>query len=258
MMRNWRLTGLEFAALWGAMRESGALPGPFILTCRIPLYRDYLEAKRIALAEVRARLGGSIEEVLDIVAKPDIRIVANGVDLIADGARTRLHAARRGSNAYLLEQASREPGEDGGEFVVWEHGVTELGAAVVSRIPAAGAGRLRNVDLSTHIEAGMDQEYGRYLTREPVEDPAWYSSEKFLRTPVTNIGTIFIGQGVSRFGSGHAARRVLEWRDLHDDGRYVIARHGNPVAFGVDTSGFTARVDGELVEVVRAIKDERR
>ncbi|MEV6323788.1 ESX secretion-associated protein EspG [Nocardia sp. NPDC051787] len=257
-MRSWHLTGLEFAALWEDMRESGQLPRPFIFTCRIPVYRDYLEAKRAAGAAVRDRLGGEFEEVLDVVARPDIRIVVNGVNLAADGAKTRVHAARRGSDGYLLEQVWGEPGEHGGEFIVREYGVVELGAAVVERIPDAEPGRLGAIDLSGRVDEGMDHEYGQSLVSEPTEDQARYRAEQFLRAPVTTIGTIFVGQGVSRFGPRHAARRVLEWRDLRDDGRYVIAGQGHPMAFGVDARGLTARIDSELAEVVRAIKDERR
>ncbi|WP_328394857.1 ESX secretion-associated protein EspG [Nocardia sp. NBC_00416] len=257
-MRSWSLTGLEFAALWEGMRESGALPAPFVLTCRIPLYRDYCAAKRAAGTAVRSRLGSDIEDVLDVVAKPDIRIVANAMNLVTGGVRTRLNAARRGGHAYLVEQVRGEPGAHGGEFVFREYGVVELGAAVASCFSDAEPGRLRCVDLSTHVDTDMDQEYGRYLTREPAEDPAWRRTEEFLRTPVVDIGAMLIAQGVSRFGPRQTARRVLEWRDLHDDGRYVISGQGNPVAYGVDTAGFAARIDNELTEVVRAIRDERR
>ncbi|WP_327101031.1 ESX secretion-associated protein EspG [Nocardia vinacea] len=257
-MRSWRLTGLELVALWEDMRESGVLPEPFGFTCRIPLYRDYLKAKKAARVAVRRRLGDGFEDVLDVVAKPDIRIVARGVDLTEEEAQIRLQAARRGSDAYLVGQVWGEAGEHGGEFIVEQHPVLELGTAVAARIPDAVAGELGSVDLISHTATELDQEFGQSLTREPAEDPGWYRAERFLRSPVTGIGTISVGQGVSRFGPQHAARCTLEWRDLHNDGRYVITDRDHPMAFGVDVNGLTARVDALIADVVRAIKDERR
>ncbi|WP_245548317.1 ESX secretion-associated protein EspG [Nocardia pneumoniae] len=257
-MRRWRLTGLEFVALWEDMRESGVLPSPFGFTCRIPLYRDYLEAKKAAGVAVRRRLGDGFEDVLDVVAKPDIRIVTKGVDLTEEGAQIRLQAARRGSDAYLLEQLWGEPGEHGGEFIVEQHPVLELGTAVAARIPDAAAGELGSVDLISHTATELDQEYGRSLTREPAEDPGWHRAERFLRSSVTGIGIISVEQGISRFGPQYAAKRALQWRDLDDDGRYVITDRDDPMAFGVDANGLTARIDALIADVVRAIKDGRR
>lgn len=258
-MLSWRLTGLELAALREDMRESG-LPQPFGLTCRIPLYSDYLRAKKAARDNVRARLGGGFEEVLDVIAKPDIRIVVNGVDAAAEETRSRvrLHAARRADRAYLLRQQTDEPDTAGGIFTVDECGVLELGAAVVDRLPDGPAGTRGTIDLSSHGAVDTDYEYGQSMVRESAEDPSWWNAERFLRMPVTGIGYIAVGQGVSRFGPRHAVEQVLQWRDVEDDGRYVLVDGSHPMAVGVARQGLTDRINSVIADVVRVIKDERR
>lgn len=81
-------------------------------------------------------------------------------------------------------------------------------------------------------------------------------AEKFLRSPVTCAGAIFVGQGTSRFDRRRADRRMLEWRDISGDGRYLIIGSAPPMAQGVDAKRLTARIDTEIAGVARAVKDE--
>lgn len=255
--QTWMLSGLEFVGLWGSGRGH-RLPEPFYFTCRIPLWADYLSAKDAARNEVRARLGGAFDEVLDIVAKPDIQIVATA-RYPSGTSSIRLRAARRGSRAFLLQQMPREEWEESARFRFDELSVLDLSAEIVRRLPSAPAGRLGRVDLSVYRDDQLDHEYGRSVAREPQEDPEWSRAEHFLKSPVELFGSMVISQGMSRFGPRQRAQAVgIGWRDLADDGRYVLADKDMSTAVGADAVRFATAIDGGTATLVQAIKDERR
>lgn len=255
--QTWMLTGLEFVGLWGGGRGH-RLPEPFYFTCGIPLWADYVSAKENARSDVRARLGGGFDEVLDIVARPDIRIVATA-RYPSGTPSIRLRAARRGSRAFLLQQLPKEEWEESARFRCDELSVLDLSAEIVARLPAVPGGRLGNIDLSTYTDDELDYEYGRSVARERRDDSEQLRAEHFLGSPAEHAGWVRISQGVSRFGPRNRVQPVgFAWRDLADDGRYVIADNKVPVAVAANAQRFSAILDGGTAAVVEAIKDERR
>ncbi|WP_329412276.1 ESX secretion-associated protein EspG [Nocardia vinacea] len=260
MNRFWDFTDLEFVVLWEEMREAG-LPEPFVFTSRTRFYDEAQRAKQETRERLRATLDSSFDEVLPIVAQPDIRIVVRSWDPAdpkdPDGW-IRLHAARRDHRAYLLSQRPGETVEHSGGFSVAECGVLEMAETVVAALPAAEAGRRSAVVFPTDVhDDGVDHEYGNSWVREPGHDPVLSRAQEFLRAPVTRLGLVQIEQGRSRFGPQGIVRRALLLRDLADDGRYLLTPGNPPQAMGAGAQRITEALNTEIAIIVRAIKDER-
>ncbi|WP_406274004.1 ESX secretion-associated protein EspG [Nocardia sp. NBC_00881] len=254
--RSWRFTGLEFVVLWEDAGGQGP-PAPFTVTNRLWQNHYLAREKREAREAVRARLGSCFEDVLDAVSVPDIRIVVQGWNPAEyDNPRSwiRMLGACSGKRVYLLEQLSGETASLSCGFAITEYGVREFGAVVAARLPEAQRGKHGNIDLSAHAYCDTDQGSRRSRVFASTGKIAWLQAERFLRSPVTCAGAIVVGQGISRFDRCRAHRRMLEWRDIFGDGRYVIAGSAPPIAQGVDEKRLTARIDTEIAGVARALK----
>ncbi|MFI5719071.1 ESX secretion-associated protein EspG [Nocardia sp. NPDC051750] len=257
--RRWFLTGLEFASLWDDMRESG-LPESFVRTCRIADYRQYLRAKRAARYEAVERMGHGFDEFLDVLAKPDIRIIVTGTCVSTRNPSIRLQVVRRGADAYSVEQILTDESTRGGEFYVETHHILDIGDFIAGRLPAeVPRGRLGSIDLSSQLAISMEYDYRESPTREPVYDEFSSQAGRFLRSSVDWVGSIRIVQGLAKYGSGHRAEYVVPWRDLCGDGRYVITYHnGMLTAKGVGSVQLVDVINTGTAAVVGAIREERR
>lgn len=101
------------------------------------------------------------------------------------------------------------------------------------------------------VAAGAPQLWDSY------DEPEDAAGRRLLEVVPQRVGSVEVAQGVSRFGPRGRTKRSLRWRDLGDDGRYVI-RDGTPrTAVGVDRRGLIEAINAEIITVVRAIKDER-
>ncbi|WP_327115702.1 ESX secretion-associated protein EspG [Nocardia sp. NBC_01730] len=161
--RSWHFTGLEFLVLWEDAGAQGP-PAPFTVTNRIRQNCDLARAKREARKAVRAQLGGCFEDVLDVVAVPDIRITVQGWDPgECDNPRSwiRMLGACNGKRVYLLEQLPGETAPRSSGFAITEYGVREFGAVVVARLPEAPRGKHGSIDLSAHAYCDTDQMFRR-------------------------------------------------------------------------------------------------
>lgn len=73
---------------------------------------------------------------------------------------------------------------------------------------------------------------------------------RFLSAQATTTGVISIRQGYSKFGPRGVLEQLLLWRDLTDDGRYVIPLDGAPVAVGIGAKRLARLVDDSIDVVV--------
>ncbi|WP_280244835.1 ESX secretion-associated protein EspG [Nocardia abscessus] len=258
MSDTWEFSGLEFAAAWNAVKET--LPEPFVYLSGTTYYDDACRQKYEAWQRIRARWGHELEELMAVLAVPDIRLVIRGID--GRDARNakgsiRMLASRKGNRAFLVAQ---KPGteERTGGFTVVEHDVLTLGHSVAAALPTVDAGQRSAFDLIEHAGKGdgLDYSYGRSLVND-VEDRAASRSESFDRAPAATVGTIVVEQGHSRFGPRGITRSHLGWRDLVDDGRYVIVPGKPPTVVAADVRRLAELINARIVEVVQSIKDER-
>ncbi|MGW4351650.1 ESX secretion-associated protein EspG [Nocardia sp. NPDC004582] len=261
MNRTWQFGDLEFVVLWEQL-QGDFLPHPFLFTSRTPLYDDYLREKREVAEQVSQRLDGSIAEVLDAVAHPDIRIIVNGWDVQEaerpDG-RIRMIATRRGDKGYLVTQVPGETVFHSGGFTIIECDPIRLADAVVAALPKATPGADAEIQLTPpdvrHDD--FDYEYGQSrVSADPVDGVA-YGAARFLNRPPAVVGAIDVVQGSSVFGPRGISRHRLEWRDLLDDGRYAIGHVAPWKAIAVDAQKLTAMINVRIAEVIRVIRDER-
>ncbi|MEV6280995.1 ESX secretion-associated protein EspG [Nocardia sp. NPDC051832] len=257
MIRGWRFTDLEFVVLWEELREH-RLPAPFIYTSRTEYLHEAERAKREAREGLRERGDSSFDGVLAAVARPDLRITVSGcaaADPEDPRGRIRVHAARSGPRCFVLTQLPGETIWHSGGFTVAEYNALEMADAVVARMPAYPGGHRQHLTFPATLE-NSDCEYGQSWVRETDDSPRTDPVGEFWSAPVLRFGIIQIEQGSSRFGPRGVARRALAWRDVAEDGRYVLA--GDPAAaMGVDARHLIARINSEIAWIVRAIKDER-
>ncbi|WP_069166205.1 ESX secretion-associated protein EspG [Nocardia altamirensis] len=252
-------TDLDFLVLWEGVRQD-FLPAPLTFTSRTPSYRAFLQEK----AETRERwrhekeaLGG----LFAMLTEPDIAIEVrghSGSDPGDPACSIRMLAARSGERGCLVVQAPGETLRHSAGFTVTECGALHLAQVVAAALPAACAGKRSDVELiapSEHDE--LDYRVRESIVRAVAGGTTWDRSAEFLAHPVTRLGTIEVVQGRSLFGPRGIARHRLHWRDLDEDGRYVIADQSAPIAAPADLRQLTSLINVRIAEVVRAIKDER-
>ncbi|MFI9503663.1 ESX secretion-associated protein EspG [Nocardia sp. NPDC052566] len=261
MKRTWRFTDVEFIVLWEQLRED-TLPAPFTFLSRTPDYDDYLREKREARAHLDRTVGHSADEIFDMVAGPDIRIVLRGIDGRNPGnpgGSIRVLGVRRGERAYVLEQLAGETVQHSAGFVITECEVLALAETIAAKLPKADPGKRPYISLPMPVrpEDEVGDAFNRTVVRGAFDELDTYDGTRFLETVPTAAGWITVRQGFSRFGPRGRVIRHLEWRDLADDGRYLITAHRPPAATAADTGRLTAAINTEIAAVVRAIKDER-
>ncbi|MFC4377446.1 ESX secretion-associated protein EspG [Nocardia halotolerans] len=251
-------TTVEFAAMWDELKEEG-LPEPLTYRAEPRTYAESVRVKRQAWQALRQRSGPDLDAVTAALTRPDIRVVVRGIDGRdpSNAARSlRVLAVRRGDIGYVVTQ---RPGETMGEaagFTVTAHDALSLGDAVASVFPVAAAGSRREFEIIDTARADLDFTFERSLVHDDGDRSSTLGKE-FLAEPEDLTGTIEIEQGWSRFGPRGVLRLYLVWRDVVDDGRYVIVP-GSPMrAVPADRKRLAQLINTQIAEVVRAIKDDR-
>lgn len=257
MNRTWTFTDLEFLVQWQELRED-FLPRPFMFTTRTRSNDEHMREQRETLARLRSSMDRSFRGVLEEIARPDIQIIVRG--LIDPGPdelvqERRLHAARRGEHGYLVKYLPDPDDDRSGRYTITECDPFGLADAVVAELEQAPAGRKSHMQLPTkHTEL---QDQNESMLWDSFESPDTEAGKQFLKAQLTSIGGIEIIQGTSRFGPRGRVSRYLEWRDVVDDGRYLIVPDNPPVVRGVDAKRMVSLINTEIAVVVQAIRDER-
>ncbi|WP_280262232.1 ESX secretion-associated protein EspG [Nocardia wallacei] len=261
MKRTWNFSDIEFVVLWEEMRDR-VLPRPFVFTSRIPYRDDYLREKLRVRERLHHELGRSCDDLLESVARPDIRIIVNGRggrDPRDPEERIRVLGVRRGGAAYVMRQLPGETVWHSGGFTAVEHDALSLADAVVAALPKADAGEHGEIVLASQVAArdDMDYSFGRSFVEDRSDEWVRPRSHTFLGAATQRIGEIEISQGRSKFGPRGVTRRTFGWRDLEDDGRYLITADTPPIAKPADASQATGMINGAIADIVRAIREER-
>jgi hypothetical protein len=258
MIRTWNLTDFELNVRWRELSAERHLPKPLYFTSRIMMDEDYQREIAIVSDQLKGRLDLSFDSALGIMIDPDVRLGVHGFDGREPrnaAGRIRVAAARKWERCVVITQIPGETIYHSGGYVVSECESTELARLLVEQLADVDAGKRGRVELS----GAADYSFGRSVAAESSDaeeyDTVAERSEAFRSTPATTIGQIEIRQGSSRFGPRGVSHRTLEWRDLVDDGRYVMDDNGT-VAVPVDRDGLRAMVDTDIGMVIGAIEDE--
>lgn len=260
MTSTWKLSDLEFVVAW-ERDQADLLPDPFVFTSRTPLYEDFLAEKKAIREQLRTGLDPAVEQVLAIIARPDIRIVVHGWtgDPGDAAGRIRLLGVRRGNAGYLVKQLPGETVWHGGGYLISEVDPLALSDLVAAELPDSAAGaREPTILCSPAADTTMDYAYGRSAVTSTFEDSEEELAEQFLNSPATGQGRITVVQGYSRFGPRGISRHGLDWRDLREDGRYVISLSDPLIATPADRTRLSAAISEATAAVVAAIRDERQ
>ncbi|MEV6391577.1 ESX secretion-associated protein EspG [Nocardia xishanensis] len=262
MSRTWKFTDHEFMALWSRIKGAN-LPQPFTFISDLASHEAYVRELR----RIRESWRGTEDAVRDRMAEdvlgPDLGLIVRAFDPSDHRrieGRIRLLAVRREERGYVVKQLPGRTFEHAGGYTVTECDPLALARLVVEELPKVDAGKNGGIKLPMPEDQEMDDSAG---TSGLWDDPYGGSSSasvaaaKFESTVATMQGTIEVFQGRSIFGPRGQIQRVLEWRDLPDDGRYVIAPSSPPIAQAADAARFVAMINTEIATVVRAIKDER-
>ncbi|MFI5777158.1 ESX secretion-associated protein EspG [Nocardia sp. NPDC051570] len=261
MNRTWKLSGFEFYILWrDATGER--LPWPFFYTNRMPTEVEFERLRSEARARLRNTLDPDFGHVMAALTEPDLWIAVNGWDdRNPEGPQglVRLFAARRDDRGYLVTQWTGETYYDAAGFTIVEGDAVALADAVAAALPEERPGRLPDVMLPERDgSAELDYSVGLSTVHDSFDETVAERAGHFLDAVAACTGSIDIVQGRSVFGPRGLTRHRLHWRDLVDDGRYLIDDQHPPVATSADRRRTTALINARVAEVVRAIKDERR
>lgn len=242
--------------MWESQHAQG-LPPPLTFTSRTPLLDDFRREVAATQDAMSNRLDRELRAALEVLRNPDILLQVDAFhpeNLDDAAARVGIYAARRGDAAAVVTQQPGETIWHSKGFEVLECEALGLARHLAAGLPELPAGQMGAVTLAGN---DMEYDYGTSRVRDTVEASESQRATEFRQHPVVRTGAITVVQGHSRFGPRGVTRRVIEWRDLVDDGRYVITPTQPDVATGADEPALVAAINTEIAEVVRAIRDER-
>ncbi|MFC9995472.1 ESX secretion-associated protein EspG [Nocardia sp. NPDC127526] len=267
MGRTWSFGDVELVALWTADKRRESLPHPLTFLSNTPMLDDYERE----LSDIRERMRDVMDDgfgaVLDVLARPDVRIRVEGFDGRDPDdprARVRLYAALTAKHCYLIRQRPGATIWHSGGYVITEHEAPSLSRAVCAELPEMPAGRMDPVLMLHAIDdelpgvANQDMDYsgGRSAVSVDAQDSVEDREAAFMRAPATYLGTIEIAQGHSIYGPRGITSRWVAWRDLEDDGRYAIAVTARPLAVPVDRTRMIAMIDSAIADVLESADRE--
>lgn len=256
MTVRWRFTEAEFYALW-LDQMGGRLPEPFLFMSESRTSDDFDAELRTAREGLRRKVDGDFDTVLDAMRDPDLYLIVYGWnERNLENVNSMVHvlATRRGAKGYVIAQLPGASHRYRGGYTVVECDPLRLADAVVEAFPEAERGSRGDFGLAAP-EQNLDHDYGRSAIAA-VPDTAVSRTKDFFDAPATATGEIQIVQGRSVFGPRGITRHRVRFRDLDDDGRYVITESPEQ-ALAVDKSRFVSVINSYVAAVVRVIKDER-
>lgn len=262
MTTSWRFGDLEFVVLWEKVTGEDSLPEPFIYSSRNSDFYESMRKKREIGERLLAQWDRSFDHAATVFAKPDIRIVVNGYDgrdpRRAEGL-VRLLGLRGGHHGFLIRQLPGETHLHSGGFVVTECDPLRLADAVTAALPERGPGVQERFKLVDERKLLADEhESERSLVKETFMDSDLLRQRRFFAAQAVSGGTIDVVQASSIFGPRGITGHRLRWRDLEDDGRYVIGAEPRDAAVPLDSSQLTIAINRNVAAVVRVIKEERQ
>lgn len=258
MIPTWSLTDFELNVRWRELSGERHLPKPLYFTSRVASEDDYRREVAIVSEQLKGRLDQAFDAALSIMIDPHVRLGIHGFDgrdpRNAAG-RIRVAAARTWERCVIIKQTPGETIYHSGGYVVAECESSEWARLLTEQLPDVVAGKRGRVELT----GGRDYSYGRSVAGESSDaddyDTIAERCEAFRNTPATTIGRIEILQGSSRFGPRGVSHRLFEWRDLVDDGRYVMDDNGT-VAVPANREQLRTMINAGIGVIIGAIEDE--
>lgn len=255
--RTWDLTDLELKVLW-ERRADANLPPPFSFISRTPLLDDYEREKYETWQRLQPMLDEGLSEVIETLIRPEVYVVGYAwcdSDMKNPAKRIRVRAARSGARGYAVTQLPGETVYHSGGFTITEIGPHGLADAVVSALPPTGAGHRHNIPIMTNNAEELERLRGGVWTvLEEADLSPLLESERFLNAPATTTGIITVHQGHSKFGPRGILEQYMLWRDMPDDGRYVIVLDHAPVANGIGPTQLTALVGTSIEKMLERLE----
>ncbi|MGI5219361.1 ESX secretion-associated protein EspG [Nocardia sp. CA-290969] len=252
----WKFTGLEFFALWSRL-DRGGLPFPFFYTAATHDPAKFHADRARTHAELTRRLGHTFDTALEAMAQPDIRITVDGMGSRAPAdpeLLVRLSGVRRGVRGYVIHQLPGETCWHSGGFTITECDALHLADTLVAKMPEYAAGtRADTVLPGDQTDTELDYDPRRSRIRDYFTESPGARATAFLAAPLVRAGSIEVEQGYSVFGPRGIARYRIDWRDLEDDGRYIV---DDQVARSADSRFAVAAVNSKIAAVIQSIKNE--
>ncbi|WP_194852870.1 ESX secretion-associated protein EspG [Nocardia sp. SYP-A9097] len=253
----WQFTEAEFYVLWKD-RAGEEPPEPFTFTSATRTAADFQKELREARDSLGHKLKSTdLESAFEALANPDLYLTTYGwseADLWGTNSQVRVLATRKGPKGYVITQLPGATYWRRGGYTMVECDPIRLADAVVDATPTVERGSRGDITLATR-DQDLDHDYGRSAVAAG-PDTAVSKTKEFLTAPATTAGDIYIVQGSSVFGPRGITRHLVRYRDLAEDGRYVITENPEQ-ALAVDESRFISVINNYIAAIIRAIKDER-
>ena len=258
MTRTWELTDIEFYVLW--QRYIGtSLPRPLTFVSTTLLGSDFEQEEYETWERLRHSADPALRSVFEVLERPDVYVRLRGWnDRERDDATRWLkaRAARAGANGYLVYQLPGETPAHSGGYVIEDCGPHGLAEAIVGLMPRTGAGQRGILPLSVGAEQDADGHRPRSsMFFEDADTSVAQRSAEFFQEAADRTGTINILQNQSMFGSRGMERDILVWRDLPDDGRYVIEVPSNsPTATPMAQEMLVEKVNASIARMMARVE----
>jgi hypothetical protein len=261
MSREWIFSDVEFFAIWD--RVNGRyLPEPFSFASKTRFEGEFHRELAEARSRLAPELGRSFQRVLYGLEQPDIRILSQGYRADPENPGTiSMLVVRSGDDGFVVHQTPAVDTRYYHSYRITECDVEGMSEAIVGGLPSGvAAGRWPDFQLPAIVTDadGMDYSYGRSAVLKRPQLSTGAQAAQFLQATAIGTGTIDVIQGESKFGPRGITRHRLEWRDLEDDGRYVVTDSQPPSVLAVNDQRFTDLIDGRIIEVIQVLNDERR
>ncbi|QLY31847.1 ESX secretion-associated protein EspG [Nocardia huaxiensis] len=251
MSKRWEFTDLEFRVLWERF-VGRRLPGPLTFRSDIEKLDDFEHAKFETWDRLQPTVDPALREILPMIQRPEVFV---RVRAWRDDDREnpqewiRIRAARSDARGYLIVQHPGRTQRHASGYTLIDCGPHGLADGIVELLPQVGAGRHSGIALRNTEVPGTEDDWHRprSLVSEDVEYADAYDHDRFFGIPAIKTGTITLHQGQSSFGPRGLIEHSMLWRDLPDDGRYLIELPSDsPTAVGVSARELSDRIDAWL------------
>ncbi|MRH92851.1 hypothetical protein GFY24_36455 [Nocardia sp. SYP-A9097] len=256
---RWDFTDDEFKVLCNRFLD-GRVPVPLAYTSRTKSLDAYERELSELEAGLRDRLDAGLGALFEVIENPEVFVISGtwcDSDIDNPHKRIRVHGARRGWRAVLITQ---EPGETiyhSGGFTVTECEPADLPGLMVAQLPAAEAASGPALPMVFEPPERDPYEIRQSLAFDSFDDTTETRSHAFWSKPAEWTGMVRAMQGRSIFGPRGAIETTLMWRDLPDDGRYLIDFDESEVrAVGTSAERLAERI-GQHVDRVLQHMDAR-
>ncbi|MEC3955056.1 ESX secretion-associated protein EspG [Nocardia sp. CDC153] len=254
---KWELTDLEFQALCDRYR-GGRMPRPFRFTSRIVLEDDYEREMFETRTRLDAELGPGFGVEFETIANPEVWVGIQAwidTDFRNPATRLRLAGARRGRRAFVIKQEPAESLEHCGNITLLECEPEAMPALLIAQLPPREAGWRPAVSIVKEPPPPDLYASSASAAFDSFEDTTEAQSLAFLSTPAELTGAVRVVQGRSKYGPRGRAKATLVWRDLADDGRYLIdVDPETPIAVGVDAHKFSSYLAGCIDRILQQME----